>query len=489
MKDRIRQPRRNTPLATTLTHNYLVFSLMIVGSMVLSALCAQAVLHLVTESLVQIRIDASELIRPDYRNMDIRDVRRLGGWVEILRDKQVVDVLGTKGDDKTTYTDEELQRDFRIFAQPVSANFSDDTYYYSTALFTADNGIQYLCVVKVPLKNLQSALQSGLRGYLSNPNQQIRLNRLLELDLALIVLLFCLFFASCVLIYGQFTARKITRPLRTIRQGIARITAGDLTTRMDFDAEQEFADIRDALNYMAGRLQQSENEKQELEENRKRMIMGISHDLKTPITTVYGYASALNDGVVTDPTQRQRHLQYIRDKALMMSKLIDDLFRFSTMESAQYTVHRKEGDFAEFLRALIAESYLDIENRGMELDLDIPEDPVLYSFDAAEMGRALRNIIGNSIKYNPQGTQLGVSLKRGSDGTLVLAIRDNGVGISEAIRGTVFEEFVRGNAARPSDGGSGLGLSIARRVIELHGGSISLESAPGKGSTFLIFLP
>ncbi len=480
------QERGNTPLVATLTQSYLFFTLMIVGSLLFAGVCANQLLRLVNDNIVSLHYDASELIRPDYQNMDIRDIKRLGGWVEILQDNQVVDVLGTKGDDKVTYTDAELGRDDHYrFTESAFLNFADDTYYYSTVRFIASDMNTYLCVIKIPLKNLKK----GLLGYLSSPNLQTRLNRFVYLNLFFTVVLFCLYFAGSVMLYSRFTARRITRPLRSIRQGIARITAGDLTTRMDFEAETEFAEIRDALNHMAGRLQKAENEKRELEENRKRLIMGISHDLKTPITTVVGYASALTDGVVTDPEKRQRHLQYIRDKALTMSKLIDDLFRYSTMDSAQYVLHRKDGDFAEFLRTLLAESYLDIETRGMELDLDIPEETVPYSFDAAEMGRAIANIVSNCVKYNPAGTLLGVSLKRGSDGTLVLMIRDNGVGIAEAVRPAVFNEFVRGDAARPSDGGSGLGLSIARRVIEMHGGSVSLESAPGKGTTFLLFLP
>jgi signal transduction histidine kinase len=257
---------------------------------------------------------------------------------------------------------------------------------------------------------------------------------------------------------------------------------------MDFQAEKEFADIRDALNYMAGRLQTAEAEKSEMEDNRKKLIMGISHDLKTPITTVYGYAKALSDGIVTDPDKQKRHLIYIRDKAQTMAKLIDDLFKYSSIEGSEYALHLKEEDFAEFLRVLIAENYLEIENKGFNLELDIPEHATNCSFDRAEMHRALSNIIGNSIKYNPSGTTLFISLSE-QEGKLILLIGDDGIGISGEIRGVVFNEFVRGDVARTSDGGSGLGLAIAKRIIEMHGGSIALDDSQSKGLKFIIVVP
>lgn len=471
-------------LNTTITLYYLRFFLLIPALVIVSMCLTRGVILLFTGGTGELNIEASVIARSDFRLINIRGVQKAGGWVEILKDGKVIYVLGSKLDDVMQYPDDMAGMDLSGKTGRFNSDFTDSNYFYSVASFEGNDSNTYTCLVKIPLKNPDGTPNRAI----DTSNMTFRLEKVILLNFAVMVLIFCLLFILCIVVYGRITAKKIARPLEAIGRGLESVTAGDLSTRMDFQAEKEFADIRDAFNYMAGRLQSAEAEKSEMEENRKKMIMGISHDLKTPITTVYGYAKALSDGMVEDPEKRKRHLAYIRDKALAMSKLIDDLFRYSTMEGSEYTLNRKTEDFGEFLRELIAENYLEIENRGFSLDLDIPESPVLCPFDRSEMHRALSNILGNSLKYNPAGTTLSVKLAQ-TEGMLRLSIGDDGVGISEEIRGAVFEEFVRGDAARPSDGGSGLGLAIAKRIVEMHGGSIELTSAPGKGSVFMVTLP
>jgi signal transduction histidine kinase len=475
--------RRN--LTTTITRYYLSFFLMIPTLVMLSAGLAHSLAVRIAGSMGDIKLDAASIAQSDFSNISAADVLNAGGWVEVLKDGKVVYILGNKLDDKMEYSDADLHITSQMkFTRKLATTFSDSEYYHSTALFTDGDGEEYLCLVKIPKKNMENSIS----GLFNTTNPVMRFERMLLLNLVGTVVIFCMFFFMSIFIYGRITARKIARPLEAIGRGIAAITKGDLTTRMDFEAEKEFENIRDAFNYMSGRLETADREKREMEENRKRLIMGISHDLKTPITTVYGYAKALTDGIVQDPEKQQRHLVYIRDKALTMTKLIDDLFKYSSIEGSEYELHPKREDFAEFLRELIAENYLEIENKGFGLDLDIPETPVVCAFDRAEMHRALTNIIGNSIKYNAAGTTLIVTLAQEGTG-IRLTMGDDGIGISDEIKSTVFNEFVRGDAARVSDGGSGLGLAIAKRIIEMHRGSISLDAGAGKGVRFVIVLP
>jgi signal transduction histidine kinase len=481
MKDRHRN------LTATITRYYLNFFLMIPALVILAAGLSHSLAARIAGSIGEIKLNAATIAQPDFQNIDSSDVEKAGGWVEILKDNKDVYVLGKKLDSKTEYTDSELGLDIQSkLGRKLIGAYSDSLYYYSSAVFIGSDSNEYVCLVKIPKQNMENSV----RGLFNTTNPVMRFERTLLLNMAGTVVIFCLLFILCIVIYGRITARRITWPLEAIGRGIAAITAGDLSTRMDFQADKEFADIRDALNYMAGRLQTAEQEKSEMEDNRKKLIMGISHDLKTPITTVYGYAKALSDGIVTDPDKQKRHLIYIRDKAQAMAKLIDDLFKYSSIEGSEYSLHCKEEDFAEFLRVLIAENYLEIENKCFNLELDIPESATVCSFDKAEMHRALSNIIGNSIKYNPPGTTLFVSLAE-MEGKLHLSVGDDGIGISGEIRGVVFNEFVRGDAARPSDGGSGLGLAIAKRIIEMHGGSIALDGEQGQGAgvKFLIIIP
>lgn len=471
-------------LTATITRYYMSFFLLVPLLVMISSGLAQAMSVMLMGGTEGMNLLAAAILRPDYKNIDSTDVQHAGGWVEILQDNHVVHVLGDKLDGKMEYSDTELHTLTSRSGKRLSASFTDEEYYYSTAPFVGEDQNEYLCVVKIPVSNLES----NLSGIFNVMNPEMRYVRTMIVSMLLMVVIFCVLFLFSITAYGRITAQKITGPLEAIRDGLASITAGNLGARMDFEAEKEFADIRDAFNYMAGRLQNTEREKREMEDNRKRLIMGISHDLKTPITTVYGYAKALGDGMVEDPERQKKHLLYIRDKAMAMTKLIDDLFKYSSMEGSEYTLTRKQEDFAEFLRELIAENYIEIENRGFQLDLEIPEEAVLASFDRDELQRALSNIIGNALKYNPSGTTLSVSLVQ-ELGMLRLCIGDDGVGIADGLKLAVFDEFVRGNAARVSDGGSGLGLAIARRIIEMHGGMITLASAPGKGSLFTVLLP
>ncbi len=475
---------RNTSLTATITRYYMSFFLLVPLLVMISSSMAQAISVAFMGSAEGMDLVAAAIVRSDYQNIDSIAVQRAGGWVEILRDNKVVYVLGNKQDQKQEYTDEELRTLTSRYGKRLVTSFADEEFYYSTAMFVGDDKNEYMCVVKIPVGNLESNLSSVFNVI----NPEMRAIRTMILSVLLMVFIFCVLFLFSIKAYGRITALKITGPLEAIRDGLASVTAGNLNTRMDFEAEREFAQIRDAFNYMTGRLQSTEHDKHEMEENRKRMIMGISHDLKTPITTIYGYAKALSDGMVEDPEKQQKHLLYIRDKAMAMSRMIDDLFQYSSMEGSEYKLNRKQEDFAEFLRELVAENYIEVENRGFALECDIPEEAVTACFDRDELWRALSNIIANVLKYNPAGTTLIVTLST-EPGLLRLHIGDNGVGIADHLKPAIFEEFVRGDAARPSDGGSGLGLAIARRIIGMHGGAISLSSEQGKGSMFVITLP
>lgn len=479
-----RTPHRRISLKNTITRYYVGFFMFIIVSMFLSAALVRGFATLLGGGFFDTRLEASTVVRRDYTRINADDILRAGGWVEILKDGNVVYVIGTKGDDVNQYDTQSWGLSSGDNLMQLSANFLDNTYFYSTSLFSGRDGGSYLCLVKIPRANVERQLN----WYFSVLNPRMSAGRVVGAILLGVVGSFLALFMLCVFFYSRLTTKKIAAPLDQIADGLARVTQGDLAVRLDFEAEREFAQIRDAFNTLAERLQSAEREKAAMEEEKKRLLMGISHDLKTPVTTVYGYAKALSDGMVTDPERQQRHLHYIRDKAQTMTKLIDDLFQYSALEGTGFQLHCADGDFAEFVRELIAENYLEIENHGVALEADIPEANVPLCFDGAQMGRALTNILGNALKYNPAGTALTVQLTDEGD-AVTLVIADDGVGIAPAIRETLFDDFVRGDAERPSDGGSGLGLAIARRIVRMHGGDIALQPAASHGSCFVLRLP
>ena len=233
---------------------------------------------------------------------------------------------------------------------------------------------------------------------------------------------------------------------------------------------------------MADKLERVEEEKQKLEESRQRMFMDISHDLKTPITTICGYAKALSEGMVKEDEKEQRYLRSIYDKSARVTELINNLFQLSKLENSELKLVYEKQDFVEFIRGIAAECYEQIEEKDMDLDLILPEKQIILSFDRKELGRAVMNIVYNAIKYNPSGTKLRIQISE-DENKVLLKIADNGTGIPEGLKDSIFEPFVRGDSSRKSDGGTGLGLAIAKKIVEGHGGTLTLDTNVGEEKT------
>ena len=243
---------------------------------------------------------------------------------------------------------------------------------------------------------------------------------------------------------------------------------------------------RPTLPTAAARLDASEREREKLDGERQKLIADISHDLKTPITVIAGYTSAIRDGKIP-PDELPRYLSAIDDKAAALTELINTFYEFSKTEHPDFRLSCEELDLGEYLREYLAEKYSEIDLAGFSLDVRIPETPVHCRIDRFQFRRALDNILSNSLRYNTLGTLIRIRLStRGT--CAVLRISDNGIGIPPSVRDRLFEPFSTGDAAR-FGGGSGLGLAIARSIVQSHGGSIRLLPGTGEGTAFEILLP
>ena len=239
---------------------------------------------------------------------------------------------------------------------------------------------------------------------------------------------------------------------------------------------------------MAEKIQQEKLLKKKAENNRKRMILDISHDLKNPLTSILGYSEFLleNDDIL--PEDKNKLLKVINNNSRRANDLIQDLFEFSRVESTEYKLDIGNHDIGEFLRELIAGYVPMMDQKGVKYQFDITEDEVEISFDRKNLDRALSNIILNSIKYNSPGITISIKLLI-ADGKAVIIIEDDGVGIPKEFEGDIFEPFVRVDATRNSkNGGTGLGLAISKAIIEKHGGTIYLVQDIDKGCKFIIKL-
>lgn len=223
---------------------------------------------------------------------------------------------------------------------------------------------------------------------------------------------------------------------------------------------------------------QKEREKARQEFDRKRnlMLSDIAHDLRTPMTTVAGYAKALSDGMVTEPGRRQEYLDAIQNKSVRMNELINLLFEYVKLDSDGFTLERKSVDLCELLRENAAFVYSDVESAGMELEAEIPEECIRISADTMQFSRVVNNLLTNAIRHNPAGTKIGLMVQKDMD-LIDVMIADTGDLIPQELCEKLFEPFAKADASR-SEGGSGLGLSIAKKVVQMHGWELNLVQQP-----------
>lgn len=224
-------------------------------------------------------------------------------------------------------------------------------------------------------------------------------------------------------------------------------------------------------------LAQEESQKLARDQRRNLMLSDIAHDIKTPITTICGYSKALSEGVVGEK-DRQSYLDAIYAKAMRMDELITLLFEYVKLESEGFTLHREPGDLAELTREMAALLYADFEDREMELVLEIPEEKVPFEMDRLQLGRAVTNLLTNAVRYGKAGGRVLVRLQE-----YELTVADEGEPVDPKFAAHIFEPFARGDKARSSKGGSGLGLGIAQRIVEMHGGKLALNQNFGEGYT------
>lgn len=243
-------------------------------------------------------------------------------------------------------------------------------------------------------------------------------------------------------------------------------------------------------------LHQLDVERQKEYERRRNLLFSdITHDIKTPITTVVGYSKAMADGMISDPKKQKEYLMTMYNKSMRISELITMLFEFVKLDSDGFQLHPQKCDLAELVRENVIMLLMDFEERDIELDIDIPDDVCLCEVDKVQMSRVVTNLLTNSIRYIADGHQVQVIMKtvqvKGNE-FYKICVADDGLKIEEEFAKHIFDPFSRSDAARQTtSGGSGLGLSIAHKVAQMHGGDLTLNLNYGQGyeKAFEILVP
>lgn len=290
-------------------------------------------------------------------------------------------------------------------------------------------------------------------------------------------------------IFAVVFTRNISRRFNNLCTGIGSFELGNLNVRLTDHASDEIGRITATFNRMTEKISQQFSREQAYQEQRRQLISDVSHDLRTPLTSIIGYTESLENGIYETPGEQRNFAGIIHKKALYMDKLLDELLEFSRMESESFELQLAETNLAELTREILIEYLPLIKEQDISLQVDIPDSPVFAKVDPNRISRVLRNLIDNAIKYGSQGKYLRVAVT--STGTTIgIEVEDHGPGISEAEQVKIFDRFYRIDKGRNSAaGGAGLGLAIAREIVRKHGGQIRVTSEKGKGTILSVELP
>ncbi len=285
--------------------------------------------------------------------------------------------------------------------------------------------------------------------------------------------------AGIALVVARWLARGMTQPLRDMAAAAHRMETGDYSTRVHTRSRDEVGQLATAFNRMSAELEN-------LEQSRRDLVANVSHELKTPIAAIRAHLENLLDGV---EQPEPRTMEVMLSQTERLGRLIEQLLELSRLESGELPLQREEMLLAPLVTQVLSEIEMARSDRGVAVESELPNDLPSVNADRERVHQVLFNLVDNAVRFTPAGGAVTVSAHR-HNGSVEVKVADTGVGIQPEHLPRLFERFYRADPARSrGDGGTGIGLAIARSVVEAHGGHIRAESELGRGSVFTFDLP
>ncbi|WP_395842215.1 ATP-binding protein [Archangium violaceum] len=272
--------------------------------------------------------------------------------------------------------------------------------------------------------------------------------------------------------------RFVYRPVAAIQRALVSFRLGTSWTPAPEMGAAELRDIARAFNDMVTRLERQR-------EAQVSFLAGVAHDLRNPLQALKLAASGAESGRIP-PERASQRLAMVERQVERLGRMVDDLLDTTRIEAGQLKLHLGEHDLSELVREAV-ELHRPVSSRHT-LELQVPEEPTPLCCDATRLSQVLNNLLSNAIKYSPEGGPVRIRIMSTEDGYCV-AVTDSGVGIPPSEKESIFEPFRRSTSTRDTIPGVGLGLAVARKILAAHGGSLNVESEPGRGSTFYAKLP
>ncbi|MCE5323009.1 HAMP domain-containing histidine kinase [bacterium] len=287
---------------------------------------------------------------------------------------------------------------------------------------------------------------------------------------------------------GAWLGRRFTRPLSQLTKGAEAFQSGDFNYRISVSGKSEFSEVAESMNDMARQVSDQINRLEKDAERRRQFLADIAHEFRSPVTTMRTMAGALSDGVADDPERKERAISALEDTSERLLRLVRDLMELAKIDLDEFPLNVREVEIRELAASVIHSHNPEAVQAGVIIQPLTEGNPIIAEIDPDRITQVLDNIIDNAISYAGEGSRVDMTLEDGEQ--IKIVIKDTGKGIRREDIGSVLEPFYRADAARtPGDCHSGLGLSIASRLVEAHGGILSIVSEECKGTTVTIVIP
>jgi signal transduction histidine kinase len=307
-----------------------------------------------------------------------------------------------------------------------------------------------------------------------------------DLALAMVLLLFA---SGIAISLGYLLSVSLTRRITELNRAAKEVARGDLSVRVPKMGQDELAELARAFNQMAAQLEMAEQQQRELIALRQELVTWVGHDLRTPLTSIRVVIEALVDGVVEDPVTVERYLQTAQHHVQSLTQILDDLFEIARLEGGSIKLTRNLTSVRDLISDTIEAFSTLASRKGVRLEGDATPDVDPVDIDVPKIERVLANLVDNALRHTSDGDVVRVTASSAADGVQIV-VRDTGAGIPPEDLPYVFERFYRGDDDRHRAAGSaGLGLAIAKGIVEAHGGEMGIESVVDEGTRVWFTLP
>ena len=292
-------------------------------------------------------------------------------------------------------------------------------------------------------------------------------------------------FIVLVIIVAWFLLKNwLTDPIRELTQAADDISKGDLSRRININTGGiEIDELAANMNQMAMKLDEDFRRIKRMEKVRSEFLGNVTHELKTPISSISGYIETLLEGAIKDENVNLGFLERSLENVKRLEELVTDLVEISRIETGELRMNFEYFNIHDLLNDLFKDAHQRNSNKNLKIQLEVPDKKLFIYGDKSRLDQVIANLLSNAMRYTDQG-QIRIKVMR-RDNELIFSIRDTGIGISRKALSRIFERFYRTDKARDRrKGGTGLGLAISKHIIEAHGSHIYVDSLKGKGSTF-----